>query len=239
MTSLSRSLRSSIGLKYIMATTGLGLFAFVIIHLVGNLQIFLGPEPINSYAAFLKSKPELLWGARAGLFAILVAHIASAIALSINNRRARPIAYLHSRNPAASYASKTMLASGVILFLFIAYHLLHFTVAVPRLNLLAATSGFANADFHLLRDQQGRADVFRMMILGFSHPIVSAFYILSMAVLCLHLTHGVSALFQSLGGTTPATQIIIRRFSIAAASAIFVGNCSIPIAILLGFGTSP
>lgn len=219
-----------------MAITGLGLFGFVIVHMLGNLQIFLGPDVINTYAAFLKSKPAVLWPARLILLFLVVLHIWSAIRLSAENRRARPIPYGEYQVVAASYASRTMLMSGLIIFAFVIYHLLHFTVTVPAVNLLPAQPGFPAADFEMLKDGANRPDVYRMMILGFSSVWVSGFYIFAMALLCTHLSHGVRSMFQSLGLKNERNASSIDRFAAVSAVLIFIGNCSIPAAVLLGYG---
>ncbi len=223
--------QSSLGKKYIMAISGLALFAFVIGHMLGNLQIFLGPEPINRYAHFLQSTPELLWVARLGLLTLVALHVWSAIRLSMENKAARPVEYDGSAAPvAASYASRTMLMSGLIVAVFIIYHLLHYTVKVPALNL-------TGRDFKTLLDPATQhPDVFRMMVTGYSNVWVSGFYILGVGLLCLHLSHGVSALFQSLGLKNRSLGPLIDRLAVIAAVLIFLGNCSIPIAILLGYG---
>ncbi len=207
-----------------MAITGLLLIFFVIGHMIGNLQIFLGPESINAYGAFLKSKPALLWGARLGLLATVAVHIWSAITLSAKNRAARPVTYKVNRSVAASYASRTMIWSGLIVLAFIIYHLLHFTVGAVNPELLA------------LRDEAGRHDIYLMVIQGFSHPLVSGFYLLSMALLCSHLSHGTSSLFQSLGFRSGQQKIWANRLALLLAWGIFLGNSSIPLAILMGFG---
>jgi succinate dehydrogenase / fumarate reductase cytochrome b subunit len=226
---------SSLTKKYVMAISGALLFIFVIVHMLGNLQIFLGPEQINSYGHFLKSNPEILWTARIGLLVMVVLHIVSAIQLSRENRAARPIGYVETKLVAASYASRTMLMSGLIVFVFIVYHLLHFTVTVPAVNLLRASPGFPGADFEQLRDPLGHHDVYRMMVLGYSNAWVSGFYILGMALLCLHLSHGVGSMFQSLGLKNKFYGLWIDRFALTAAAVIFIGNSSIPLAVLLGF----
>ena len=228
--------RSSLGKKCIMAITGLALFGFVIGHMVGNLQIFLGPDQINSYAVFLKSKPGPLWTARVGLLLMVVLHIGSAIQLARINRQARPSPYGNHKVVAASYASRTMLMSGLIIFAFIIYHLLHFTLAIPEVNLLSKSPDFPHANFLDLRDATGRPDVFRMMVRGFSNPIVSGFYVLAMGLLCLHLSHGLSSMFQSFGLKNRRIGWLIDSFAILSAGLIFIGNCSIPIAVLLGYG---
>jgi len=219
-----------------MAITGILLFGFVVVHMLGNLQIFLGADVINGYAAFLKSKPGLLWFARIGLLSLVALHIGSAIQLSIENRAARPVPYGENRNAGASYSSRTMLMSGLIVLAFLIYHLLHFTVAIPGVNLLAQSADFPNANFLALQDSHGHQDVFRMLVLGFSNIWVSGFYIVGMALLCMHLSHGVSSLFQSLGIKHGRCGKCIDRFAFAFAVIIFAGNSSIPIAVLLGYG---
>src|SRR6185312_4001738 len=126
--------RSSLGKKYIMAISGLVLFLFVIAHLAGNLQFFLGPESINRYGDFLQTNVELLWPARIFLLLMIGLHIWSAIKLSAENKAARPVGYANWNPTAASYASRTMLMSGIIVLVFIIYHLLHYTVQVQAIN---------------------------------------------------------------------------------------------------------
>ena len=215
---------STLGKKYLMAITGLLLIFFVIGHMLGNLQIFLGQEPLNAYGAFLKSKPGLLWGARLGLLGLVALHIWSAITLSAKNRAARPISYRVQRSVDASYASRTMIWSGLIVLAFIIYHILHFT------------AGATHPEFLALKDSEGRHDIYHMVIQGFSHPLVSGFYILSMALLCSHLSHGTSSLFQSLGFRSGQQKVWAHRIALFLAWGIFLGNSSIPVAILLGFG---
>ncbi len=221
MNLFARAYHSSLGKKYVMAITGLLLFLFVIVHMAGNLQIYLGRDPMNAYAELLKSKPALLWTVRVGLFVIAALHITSALQLAAENRAARPQPYAEGK-PIASLASRTILASGLIVFAFIVYHLMHFTL------------GVTNPDFVDLRDGSGRHDVFQMVVEGFRNPYVSVFYIISMGLLSLHLSHGVSSLFQSLGIRRKAAVAAFHRFAQVSAIVIFLGNCSIPISILAG-----
>jgi succinate dehydrogenase / fumarate reductase cytochrome b subunit len=215
-----------------MALSGCALFLFVIAHLLGNLQIFLGPEALNRYGHFLQTTPELLWPARLGLMALVVVHIVCAAKLTAENRAARPVPYAQHEIVAASYASRTMMMSGLILAAFIVYHLLHFTVMAPGVNLtgrdFAARPAFA--------DVQGRHDVYKMMIVGFHQPVVSGFYLVAMGLLCLHLSHGVGAMFQSLGWKDRRYGPFLDRFAQAVALVIFLGYSSIPVAVLLGYG---
>lgn len=219
--------RSSLGKKYIMAVTGLAMFGFVIAHMLGNLQVFLGPEAINDYGYFLQSKPELVWPARIGLLVMVVLHVWAAIKLSAENRAARPKNYGQYKIVAASYASRTMLVSGLILFAFIVYHLLHFTVQVEGIN-------FANTNFVKLEDAKHHHDIYNMIVIGFSQPLVAIFYIVSMCLLSLHLSHGVSSMFQSLGWKNRKYAVLIDRFALLSAGVLLVGYSAIPIAVLTG-----
>jgi succinate dehydrogenase / fumarate reductase, cytochrome b subunit len=218
--------RSSLGKKYIMAITGAGLFFFVVAHMLGNLQIFLGPESINRYGSFLQSLGELLWVARIGLIVLVLLHIWSAIQLSAENKAARPVGYGEYKPKGSTYASRTMLMSGLIIAAFIIYHLLHFTVQ-------AQVNG-TGRDFVQLHDDKGRHDVYRMMVMGFSVWYVSLFYIIGMVLLSLHLSHGVQAMFQSLGLKNRNWKPFIDGFAKFIAIALLVGYCSIPIAVLFG-----
>jgi succinate dehydrogenase / fumarate reductase cytochrome b subunit len=205
-----------------MAISGFVLFLYVIVHMLGNLQVYLGPEALNAYAHFLKSKPGLLWTARIVLLVLTIVHIVTALQLASENRGARPVRYSTGKPTAASLASRTMVISGIILFAFIVYHLMHFTV------------GVTDPEYLRLRDPAGNQDVYQMVVLGFSNPWVSAFYILSMGLLCLHLSHGVGAMFQSLGLRNKANVNAVLTFARVSAVIIFLGNCSIPISILAG-----
>jgi len=210
-----------------MAISGCVLFGFVIGHLLGNLQIFLGPEALNRYGHFLQTTPELIWPARIGLLALVVLHIAAAITLTKQNRAARPVGYGDNKVVAASYASRTMMMSGLIVFAFIIYHLLHFTIQTPDIN-------FTGQDFKTLHDEQGRHDIYRMMILGYKRPLVSLFYVIGVGLLCLHLSHGVSSMFQSMGWKNKAYGGFLDKLAIAVSVILFVGYISIPAAVLMG-----
>ena len=220
---LRRLWRSSLGKKYVMAITGFGLWIFVIVHMLGNLQIFLGPDKINEYAALLKDTPTLLWSARAGLLFIAILHVVSAAQLVRINRRARPIGYTFKKPVASTFANRTMWVSGLILLAFILFHLAHFTF------------GLVDPQFLRLEDPLRRHDVYGMMVEGFSDPLVSIFYIVSMGLLFLHLSHGVSSLFQSLGLRSKKTFGFFDKLAKISALALFIGNSLIPLAILLGW----
>jgi succinate dehydrogenase / fumarate reductase cytochrome b subunit len=221
---------SSLGKKYLMAGSGAVLVLFVLGHLAGNLQIFLGPEAINRYGHFLQSNVELLWPVRIALLAIIAIHIWSASKLTLENRAARPAAYEQWQPAAATYASRTMMMSGLIVGAFIIYHLLHFTVMVKAVNLTGKDFD-AKPEFF---DAQGRHDVYKMMVSGFQQPLVSAFYLIGVGLLCLHLSHGLSAMFQSLGWKKHSYGECLDRGAKWVAALIFLGYSSIPVTILLG-----
>ncbi len=235
MNIITNVFKSSLGKKYIMAITGGCLLLFVIGHLAGNLQIFLGREAINRYAYFLQSNPELIWPARLGLLLMVTLHIWSAVKLSLENKTARPEAYEVYQPIGSSYASRTMLVGGCIVFVFLAYHLLHYTAQVQYLN-------FTHQDFTAFMEKlpgqvpAERHDIFKMMVVGFSNPLVSGCYLLGLALLCLHLSHGASSLFQSLGWRDEAYRPFLDRAAQVVAVLIFLGYSSIPVAILCGYG---
>lgn len=226
MNLFTRIWRSSLGKKYIMALTGCALFLFVIGHLIGNLQIFLGPEAINRYGHFLQSNLELIWPARMGLLVMVVLHIWSATRLTIENRAARGAGYAEYKPVGSSYASRTMMMSGLIIAAFVIYHLLHFTVQNQAINL-------TGRNFLELHDEKGRHDVYAMMVIGFRAWPVSLFYVVAMALLCLHLSHGVSSMFQSMGWKKFYYKPLLDNGARIIAVLIFLGYVSIPIAILL------
>ncbi|HZS06456.1 MAG TPA: succinate dehydrogenase cytochrome b subunit [Blastocatellia bacterium] len=217
---LVRLFRSSLGRKYVVAVTGFLLFGFIVFHLLGNLQIFLGLDAINTYAHFLQSIPELLWPARILLLLAVILHIVTSVKLWQENRAARPAKYGTGKPPAAaSLAARTIIISGAVIFAFIVFHLMHFTL------------GLVDANFPRYTDYQGRHDVHQMVIDGFANPFISVFYIVAMGLVCLHLSHGVSSIFQSLGVGHRAA---FDKLAKAAALVIFIGNCAIVIAAWAG-----
>ena len=208
----------------IAAGTGVILILFVIGHLLGNLQIFLGPDWINAYSQHLRDLGPLLWLIRVFLLITVILHIYFTILLAIENRRARPEPYIDRQYVRASWASRHMVVSGLVVLAFIIFHLLHFTARK------------FNPQFSLLKlDSLNRSDVYSMMVYGFQNVYVSSFYIVGLFLLTLHLTHGSSSFFQSLGlnnqRLTPRLAIGGRVF----AWLLFIGYTSIPVAVLLGF----
>jgi len=214
---------SSTGKKFLMAVSGAALFAFIIGHLLGNLQIFLGPEELNRYSAFLKSTGELLWMARIGLLVMVGIHIWTAISLTLENRAARPVAYAQKDYIEASYASRTMHVSGLIVLAYIVYHLMHFTF------------GTVHPEYAHFVDGQGRHDVYRMVVSSFQNPLIAITYIVANLLLGMHLSHGIYSAFQSLGLMTEDLRPKLKTLSCVVGYGIFIGYASIPLSVLLGF----
>jgi succinate dehydrogenase / fumarate reductase cytochrome b subunit len=235
MNIITNVFQSSVGKKYVMAVTGFVLFLFVIGHLAGNLQIFLGREAINRYGDFLQSNPELIWPARLGLLLMVGLHIWSAALLSLENKAARPVGYAVYQPVGSSYASRHMLIGGSVVFVFIIYHLLHYTAQLQYLN-------FTGQNFAAFMEKlpgqvpPERHDIYKMMVVGFSKPLVAGFYVLGLALLCLHLSHGASSMFQSLGWKNDAYRPFLDQAARVVAVLIFIGYTSIPLAILCGYG---
>jgi len=215
-----------------MAATGFALVFFVVAYMVGNLQVFLGPEAINRYGHFLQTNEEILWPARIGLLVIITLHIWSATRLTAENRAARPVPYGDWNPTVASYASRTMMMSGLIIAAFIIYHLLHFTVMTKAVNLTGKDFMSSPTFF----DEQGRHDIFKMMIVGFNQPLVCLFYWVGVGLLCFHLSHGISAMFQSLGWKKRSYACFLDGVAKVGSILIFLGYAIIPLAILLGYG---
>ena len=231
MNLLSNIWRSTLGRKYVMALTGVALLLFVTGHLVGNLQVFGAPDLINGYAHFLKGKPVLVWGARLGLLTCVGLHIAAGISLFSANRAARPEAYAGGSSYGSTFASRTMPVSGLVILAFIIYHLLHFTALQPGIN---GVGDFSKLTTTLSGEPV--PDVYAMMVLGFQVWWVSLFYLIAQALLFLHLSHGVSSMFQSLGLRNQVWWPRISRLAQAVSLSIFLGYASIPVAILAGLG---
>jgi len=206
---------TSNGKKAVMAVSGVALVGFIAGHLAGNLQIFLGPERFNGYARALHSLPELLWPVRIVLLAMIALHIWSSIQLSVVKSEARPLGYTQHKNIASTYASRTMYWSGPIVAFFVIYHLMQFTFG----------AGGTPYD---------EADAYGNVIAGFRVPAIATFYILAMALLCLHLRHGLWSMLQTLGFYHPRFTPLIKTAATVIAALVFLGFSSIPVAVLAG-----
>jgi succinate dehydrogenase / fumarate reductase cytochrome b subunit len=210
---------STVGRKAVMAATGLILFGFILVHLVGNLTLYIGPEAINGYGAFLRTfvHGAGLWIARVVLLTCAVLHVWSATSLTLDSWAARPQGYKRWAAKDSTYASRTMRWGGLILFFFVIFHILHFTL------------GTVHPDFRA-------GDVYHNVVAGFQIWPVSVFYVISMILLALHLDHGVWSMCQTLGWTShPAYKRWARGAALAFALVVGIGNCSFPIAVLAGW----
>lgn len=214
-----------IGKKAVMAITGVILFGYVVGHLAGNLQIYsANHDQINHYAAFLHSPANVipLWAIRSLLLAAVILHIISAVQLWRQNNVARPVAYRKKNDVPTAYAARTMRWSGVIVGLFIIFHILHLTVG----SVLPIREVGENAP-----------DVRYNVITGFQNPAVAGFYIVAMILLCMHLYHGLWSMFQSMGLNHPRYTPVLKKGAAIIAILIAIGNISIPVAVLTGFLT--
>ena len=212
---VARFYESTIGKKAIMAVTGLILFGFLIAHMLGNLQIFLGPAVMNHYAETLHGNPALLWTARSVLLLSVVLHIWASISLSMLKREARPVAYVKHTPVTSSWASRTMMLSGPIIAAFVIFHLLHLT------------TGTIHAQFIPLH-------AYENLVNGFLVIPFSVAYIAVMILIGFHLSHGIWSMFQSVGFSHPRYTPAIKKFAAVFAWILIAGFISVPIAVLTG-----
>jgi len=208
---------STNGKKAVMAVTGAILFGFIIGHLAGNLQIFEGREKLNAYGHFLHSIGELLWPVRVVLIISVLLHITATVQLALLKKRARPVGYSRKEAIASSYASRTMYWSGPIVLAFVIFHLLQFT------------AGYIHPGSQFIE-----GDVYHNVVAGFQVWWVSVWYIFSVSLLGLHLSHGISSMFQSLGYNHPKHTLVLKSAAVVIAVLITLGYISIPISVLLG-----
>jgi len=210
-------LDSSVGKKVVMAVTGIVLFGFVTVHMLGNLQAYMGAEPMNHYAEFLHTMVHGagIWVFRAVMVVSVLLHAWAALTLTLANQAARPIGYRATQRQAATWASLTMRWSGVILGLFIVYHILHFT------------TGTVHPDFR-------PGDAYHNFVTGLAVPWTAAFYIVAQVCLGFHMWHGVWSLTQTLGWSHPRYNRLRRRFAMAMAVLVAGFNISFPVAVLTG-----
>ncbi len=216
---------SSVGKKIAMALSGIILFGFVLMHMLGNLKAFEGREAMNSYAEFLRVVgtpivPEygVLWLVRIALLAAVGVHALSAFQLWRQSRSARTHRYLKSRSQVFSYASRTMRWGGVIVLAFIVYHLLHMT------------TGTVHPDFEY-------GSVYDNLVIGFQSAPVTAFYLVAVGALSIHLYHGLWSVFSTLGNENVRVNRIRRPAAAAIAIGMFLGYAVVPLAVVLGILT--
>jgi succinate dehydrogenase / fumarate reductase cytochrome b subunit len=214
---IARFWGSTVGKKIVMAATGLIMVAFLIGHMVGNLQVFLGAQKLNAYSAFLHSLGELLWLVRGVLLVSLVLHVVAAVQLIRIDRAARPVAYAKHETLAATLASRTMRWGGLVLAIFIVLHLLYFTTGTLR-----------PAPF-------SHGDVYANVVGNFMIPWVAALYIAAMVAVGLHLYHGTWSVFRTLGVAPPSARPLQHRISLVLAVILWLGFTLVPVGVLLGW----
>ena len=211
-------IRTSIGLKAIMAVTGLIMVGYLITHVFANLLVFRGPELINRYSAILHGQPAFLWGARAVLIVSLIAHVWSALELTRRDRAARGTAYTVWKPQASTFASRTIRWGGLVILFFLVWHILQFTTGT----------------IHPAPVVEG--DPYGNVVRAFQIPWVVALYVVAMAAVGLHLFHGTWSAFRSLGLVKPSEHPLRHRTSLVVAGVIWLGFTIIPLAILAGVG---
>ncbi len=199
-----------------MAATGVVLFGYLVGHLAGNMQVYLGQEQMDSYAAFLHSMPALLWGVRLLLLVCLVMHIVASIQLTRLKQEARPVGYIKKKEVGSSYASRTMMWSGPIIAAFVIYHILDLTTGAANTMQFRELHAYEN------------------LVYSFRRIPVSVFYIFAMLLLGTHLYHGLWSMFQSMGFSHPRYTPVIKRAAAWVAILLVAGFISIPIAVLAG-----
>ena len=249
MCTLCNFIQSTIGRKFLMALTGVVLVLFVMGHMLGNLQIFLGPDVINAYAYKLHNllPSSALWAVRLVLLGTIAVHIWAAVTLTLDNRKARPQGYREDKVVQASYSSRTMRWSGIILLAFIIFHIAHFTVrAVPGMQYESESKEsriLEKTEVPLVKDGEAVLEnghkimtfnVNDMMVIGFKNKYVSAFYITATGLLCMHLTHGFSSMFQSVGLRNGLWRRRLDRAALFYGWVVFIGFAIIPIAVMAG-----
>jgi succinate dehydrogenase / fumarate reductase cytochrome b subunit len=225
---IGQFVRSSVGAKVIMAATGIVLWGFLIGHLVGNLQIFQGPEAINSYGVFLRSVGHgvVVWVVRAFLAVCFLAHLATGLRLARLNRAARPIGYARVKRLHTSPAALWMAASGVLILVFLLFHVNQF-----------ATGWFDPAAFDF-KDAEGRHDIHHMVFVAFKNPLFVVIYVVAQFVVVSHLMHGTASVWQSIGFHHPVWTPVLSLLGRSIAALIFIGNVAIPLIILIAWGNA-
>jgi succinate dehydrogenase / fumarate reductase, cytochrome b subunit len=213
---------SSVGKKMVMALTGLGLVLYVVFHMLGNLQLFEGPQALNKYAAFLRDMPILLWTARIGLLGLVVVHIGLALQLSLRNRRARPVEYRVHRYRQASIASRTMAISGITLLVFLGFHLLHLT------------AGVIDPAYSDRLDSEGYRDVYSKVVHAFQNPFMVIIYLAGQLGLGFHLSHAISSSLQTLGVERAELNRLLKGVGTAIGLLVVLGNVALILGVYLG-----
>jgi succinate dehydrogenase / fumarate reductase cytochrome b subunit len=216
--------RSTIGKKIIMGVTGLIGIGFVILHMAGNLQVFIGQSKLNDYGAMLHGPlNELTWLLRIVLIVAVILHVTMAVQLTQRSAAARPIGYQKKVPQAATLASRTMKWGGVLLLVFIVVHILHFTTET-----IDPGGARGAVDVH------GNRDVYSNIVASFHIWWVALFYIVAMMALGLHLFHGAWASVRTLGYAKPSPNPLHRKIAAAIAVIVWLGFTLVPVGVLVG-----
>lgn len=209
-----------------MSVTGIILILFVIIHALGNATIYF--DWLNAYAEHLHALPLLTWIFRLFMLAAMTVHVFFGIQLSLENYAAKPQSYAVRKSLRATFASRNMIWTGVLIAVYLVYHVLHFTVPVINPELSASQN----------IDLLGRPDVSKMVVLNFQNFFISCIYIIAMTSVGLHLYHGIQSLFQTTGLNNEKTMPVIIKMGVLAAIIFTLSYISIPVLILLGIVTA-
>jgi succinate dehydrogenase / fumarate reductase cytochrome b subunit len=216
--------RSTIGKKIIMGITGLVGVGFVILHMAGNLQAFIGSSKLNDYGAMLHGPlAEVTWLLRIVLIVAVVLHVLMAYQLTQLSNAARPIGYQQKVPQVSTLASRTMKWGGLLLLLFIVVHILHFT-----------TETIDPAGWRGMTDNHGNRDVYGNIVASFRIWWVSAFYIIAMLALGLHLYHGAWSSIRTLGYAKPSRHPLRRKIALAIAAIVWLGFTLVPVGVVVG-----
>ena len=218
---LCRFTRSNIGLKVLMAVTGVVMFGYLIGHVTGNMLLFKGAAAINAYSHFLHDSKGLLWGTRLLLLASVVVHIWATVRFLSLRNEARPVAYAVKVPHGTTFAARTMFWSGPVIALFVVYHILHLT------------TGTLHPTFHV-DPVTHHVDVYQNLVDDFSRPLPSGLYILGMLAIALHLSHGLWSMLQTIGVNRPNWEPALRKVALLAAVLICGGFIAVPVAVLFG-----
>jgi succinate dehydrogenase / fumarate reductase, cytochrome b subunit len=212
---------SSVGRKVLMAVSGLFLLFFVIVHLMGNLSVFGGPDGINAYAEKLHGLGPFVWAFRLFLLAMAAVHVLFGILLTLDNWASNPNKYAVKKMLKATFAGETMIWTGGLILAFAVYHILQFTVRVTP-------------DIVLGEDAKGRFDVFTMVVTSFKIGSIALIYVAAMIVLFLHVSHGAQSFLQTLGWSNEKTLPTYDRLGKVLAALFLIGFSAIPVSILVG-----
>jgi succinate dehydrogenase / fumarate reductase cytochrome b subunit len=218
---LCRFSRSTIGVKVVMAITGVIMFGYLVGHVSGNWLIFAGREKINQYSAFLHHTSWLLWGTRVILLIAVLLHLWATVRFLALRKQARPVSYGLKAPHGTTWAARTMFWSGPVIALFIVYHILHLT------------TGTVHPSFHVNAESH-EVDVYQNLVDGFRHPLATGIYIVGMLAIGLHLSHGLWSMLQTIGVNRPNLECGLRTAAVLLGVLICGGFIAVPAAVLLG-----